>query len=89
MDQMLAGAIAVGSLVAGLFFLRFWQRSRDAFFLYFAFSFWLEAGNRVALGLLATTSELEPVVYLIRVVAYGLILVAIIQKNRQSGGGRR
>ncbi len=89
MDQMLAGAIAVGSFVAGLFFLRFWRRSRDAFFLYFAFSFWLEAGNRVALGLLATTSELQPVVYLIRVVAYGLILVAIIQKNRQSSGGRR
>ncbi len=82
MNQMLMGGIAVGSLVAGLFFFRFWRGSGDRFFLYFALSFWLEAGNRVALGMLFNSSELEPVIYLLRVVAYGLILVAILQKNR-------
>ncbi|HYF43385.1 MAG TPA: DUF5985 family protein [Ramlibacter sp.] len=82
MNQMLMGAIAAGSLVAGLFFFRFWRTTRDRFFLFFALSFWLEAGNRVALGLLVNSSELEPVFYLLRVVAYGLILVAILQKNR-------
>ena len=82
MNQMLMGAIAVASLVAGLFFFRFWRSTRDTFFLFFALSFWLEAGNRVALGLLVA-SELEPVFYLVRVVAYGLIVVAILQKNRK------
>lgn len=81
MNAMLMGAIAIASLVAGLFFFRFWRRSRDRFFLYFALSFWIEAGNRVALGL-AAASELEPVFYSVRVVAYGLILLAIFQKNR-------
>lgn len=81
MNQMLMGGIAVGSLTAGLFFFRFWRASGDRFFLYFALSFWLEAGNRVALGLLFNSSELEPLFYLLRVVAYGLILVAILQKN--------
>jgi hypothetical protein len=86
MDQMLMGAIAAGSLVAGLFFFRFWHRTRDRFFLYFAGSFWLEAINRIALALLPHASEHEPLFYVIRLVAYGLILAAIWQKNR---AGRR
>lgn len=82
MEQMLSGAIAAGWLVAGLFFFRFWRHTHDRFFLWFALSFWLEAGNRIALGVMADTREDTPVVYGLRVVAYGLILLAIWQKNR-------
>ena len=81
MNQMMMGAIAMGSFVVGLFFFRFWRSTRDSFFLWFALSFWLEGGNRVALALLFAASELEPVFYLLRVVAYGLIVLAILQKN--------
>ena len=82
MEQMLMGAIAAGWLVAGLFFFRFWRQTRDRFFLWFALSFWLEAGNRVALGLHFQAQEDSPLIYGLRVVAYGLILLAIWQKNR-------
>ena len=82
MAQMLTGAIAVGWLVAGLFFFRFWRHTRDRFFLWFALSFWLESGNRVALGLWSGASEHNPFLYGLRVVAYGLILLAVWQKNR-------
>lgn len=82
MNEVLQGGIAVASLVAGLFFFRFWRSTRDTFFLFFALSFLIEAGNRVALALLVA-SELEPVFYLVRVLAYGLIVVAILQKNRK------
>lgn len=82
MPQMLMGAIAAGWLLAGLFFFRFWHQTRDRFFLYFALSFWLEAGNRIALGVLVDVTEDNPVFYGLRVVAYGLILLAIWQKNR-------
>ena len=82
MNEMLIGAIATASCVAALFFLRFWRSTGDRFFLFFALSFFIEAGNRVALALLVA-SELEPVFYLLRVVAYGLIVVAILQKNRK------
>jgi hypothetical protein len=85
MDQFLMGAIAAGSVLAGLFFFRFWHQTRDRFFLYFAGSFWLEAVNRVALALVEHASEQEPLFYVFRLIAYGLILVAIWQKNR----GRR
>jgi len=83
--QMMLGAIAAGLVFAGLFFFRFWRQTRDRFFLLFAASFWLEAVNRVALGLLEHANEQEPLFYIVRLVAYGLILVAIWQKNR----GRR
>jgi hypothetical protein len=81
MKDILMGGIAVGNLVAGLFFFRFWRSTHDRFFLYFALSFCIEAANRVALAL-TVSSELEPVFYLVRVVAYGLIVLAILQKNR-------
>lgn len=83
MNQMLAGAIAVASVIVGLFFFRFWRHTRDKFFLYFALSFWIEAANRVALGLLVNTGEDGAVFYSVRVLAYGLILLAIWQKNRR------
>ena len=84
MEQVLLGCIAMGWAVAGLFFFRFWRRTRDRFFLFFAASFWIESINRVALGLWANASETTPVFYGIRLVSYGLILVAIWQKNRSS-----
>lgn len=83
MNQMLSGAIAVSCLLAGLFFLRFWRSSGDRFFLYFALSFALEGLNRIALGLLVDANESNPLFYSVRVVAYGLIVVAIWQKNRR------
>lgn len=82
MEQMLMGSIAMGWAVAGLFFFRFWRHTRDRFFLFFAASFWIESVNRLALGVWANASETHPVFYGIRLVAYGLILLAIWQKNR-------
>jgi len=82
MEQLMMGAIAAGSAVAGLFFFRFWRHTHDRFFLFFAASFWIESVNRVALGLWANASETAPVFYGIRLVSYGLILLAIWQKNR-------
>jgi hypothetical protein len=84
MNQMLMGAIAVASLVVGLFFFRFWRHTRDVFFLFFALSFWIEAANRVALGLLVGADEDGVLFYSVRLVAYGLILLAIWHKNRPS-----
>ncbi len=80
-DSMAMGAIAVGWLIAGLYFFRFWRQTRDRFFLWFALSFWIESANRVALGL-QRASEGDAVYYLFRLVAYGLIILAIWQKNR-------
>jgi hypothetical protein len=82
MEPVLIGGIATACLVAALFFLRYWRATRDRFFLLFALSFAIEGVNRVVLYLFVGRNEDEPVYYVIRLVAYGLILVAIAAKNR-------
>ncbi len=82
MNAMMLGAIAMASLVAALFFLRFWRETRDHFFLIFAMAFFIEALSRAALGLTTTSQEYEPFFYTLRLLAFGLIIVAIVHKNR-------
>lgn len=77
----LAGAIAMASLTVALIFLRYWKSTGDRFFLYFALSFALETVSRI-LFLVHHAGPHEPLIYLIRLVAYGLIMVAIVEKNR-------
>ena len=78
-----AGAIAMASLTITLFFLRFWKATHDRFFLFFALSFGLEAVSRI-LFLVQPLNVDDPVVYMVRLVAYVLILIAIVDKNRQT-----
>lgn len=88
MDLMLLGAIAMASLVAGLFFLRFWRDTRDRLFLWFAISFLIEGLNRAALGLSEDPNEGRPFFYFVRFLSFLLILIAIVQKNLPSGKTR-
>lgn len=85
MNSVILGAIAMASMVAALFFLRFWRDTRDRFFLLFAIAFGVEGLNRALLGLTAASQEQEPFFYLVRLFTFGLILVAIVDKNRTKG----
>ena len=78
MMQFFSGVLVTGYAVAGLFFLRFWRQSRDRLFGYFASAFFLLAIQRV----LIATSEPTTAVYGVRLLAFVLILWAIIDKNR-------
>ena len=82
-NAVLSGAVASASFIVALFFLRFWKTSGDRFFLYFAASFALEAMNRMALGTMTVSNEDEPAYYVVRLVAFVLILIAIVDKNRR------
>lgn len=82
MDDLLNGAIVMACIVIGGIFLRFWSRSHDRLFAYFAAAFWLFGLNHLILALMDRASEIRPYVYLIRLAAFVLILVAIIEKNR-------
>lgn len=77
-----AGAVAMASLTIALFFLRFWKTTHDRFFLLFTLSFLLEAISRL-LYLTHPQQADDPMIYAIRLLAYVLILVAIVDKNRQ------
>jgi len=84
MNQFLSGAAAMAAFTIGLFFLRFWKKTHDRFFLYFAIAFTLEGIVRTLLGLDVGSNESEPLFYLVRLVSFVLILIAIIDKNRET-----
>jgi hypothetical protein len=81
---LVSGAITMGYAVAGLFFLRFWQETRDRLFLIFAIAFWMLGLQRLALALSRNMVEDDTGLYLVRLFAFLLILGAIIDKNRSS-----
>lgn len=83
MNDILTGAITMASLVIALFFLRFWRNTGDRFFLYFSLSFLIEGLHRLY-SALNNDVEDTPLHYLIRLLAYGLILWAILEKNLPS-----
>lgn len=84
LNQVLSGMVIMGYLVATVFFLKFWRSTRESLFRIFAAAFLLLAIQRIALAL--TTETVEDVTYLfvIRLIAYLLIAVAIIVKNRSA-----
>jgi hypothetical protein len=85
-NEALIGAIAMGTFVAGAFFLSFWRQGRDRFFLLFALSFFVEGANRVGQALSDLPNEGTLARYGVRLLAFALILVAIHDKNRERSG---
>jgi hypothetical protein len=77
----LLGLIVAASAVAGLFFLRFWSKTRDRIFALFGAAFWLLALNWTALAF-ARSDEIRTWLYAVRLVAFLVILAAIADKNR-------
>ena len=78
----LSGAVTLGFATAALFFLRFWRDTRDELFLAFAAAFLLLGAGQAILALGGVPDELRSWIYLVRLAAFLIILLAIIRKNR-------
>ena len=83
-EGFLLGIIVTSSLTAAGFFLRFWRQTRDTFFLWFAAAFLIEGLNRLAFLFVERPSEGNPLIYIVRLVAFLLIVAAIGFKNREA-----
>jgi len=81
----LLGVIATTSIASAVFFLRFWRDSRDSLFLAFALAFLIEGLNRASLLFLDHPNEGSPRVYIVRCLAFLIILAGIVNKNRRTG----
>ena len=79
---VISGALAMGYFIAGLFFLRFWSRTRDRLFAIFATAFGLLGTQRLALVVAEQYATDTTWIYVLRLTAFVLILWAIIDKNR-------
>ena len=81
MTTIIYGMTTMGFLIAALFFMRFWRKTNDSLFAIFAVAFVLLALNQALIGLLAATREDQSLLYLPRLAAFALIIVAIILKS--------
>lgn len=82
--DFLSGAVALGFAVCALFFLRYWRRTREELFLAFALAFLLLGVGQTVLALANIPTEERGSIYLLRLAAFLLILVAIYRKNRSA-----
>ena len=81
------GVLAMASLVAALFFLRYWRASRDRLFGFFSLAFVGMAINWTVLAVVnrPVDEARQAHAYVIRLVAFVILIVGIIDKNRRSG----
>jgi hypothetical protein len=79
--EFLAGAVTLAYLIAGVYFLRFWWRTRDGLFRSFAVAFGLFAANQAVVSFLGPADERTGYAYVLRVIGFLLSLGAIVWKN--------
>lgn len=89
MTEALQGGSIVAAAAIALFFLRYHRQTGDRFFALFALAFAVFAVNRIVLLALDDESEARTVVYLVRAAGFGVIVFAIVDKNRPRARARR
>jgi hypothetical protein len=83
-NDLISGALVMGYLVAMVFFLKFYKTTKDRLFGFFAAAFGILSIQRIALALTTKTLEDTALIYAIRLLAFLIILYAIIDKNMQA-----
>ncbi len=82
-EQFISGAIVMGFAIACLLFVKYYRRTRQKLFLTFAASFFLLALNYAWLAITQIPVEERSLLFLIRLLAFALIPLAIFQSSRQ------
>ena len=81
--DFVGGATMTAALVIAVLFFRYWRGTRDRLFLMFGGAFLVFAVSRLVLAFLEEDDEGRVFVYAFRLLAFLLILGAIIDKNRR------
>jgi hypothetical protein len=79
------GMLGATTLTVGLFFMRYWRASRDRLFVYFSLAFAVMSLSWIALAIASVTFEGRHLIYLLRLLAFVLIIIGIVDKNRRVG----
>lgn len=80
----LQGVSATAAWVSATIFVRYWRESRDTLFALFAIAFTLLGLSWALLSILNPVGDASPYIYGLRLVAFLLLIAAVIQKNRES-----
>lgn len=84
LQVFLFGVVATASAAVGAFFYRFWRRTRDPLFVAFAVAFLLMAANWTAQAFVSGDETYYAAIYLLRLAAFGVIILGVIGKNRRA-----
>jgi hypothetical protein len=84
LNVLLLGAAAMACIVIGLFFLRYWRTTRDRFFAFFVAAFWMFAAHWLGLAIVQPQIEGRHWLYVLRLLAFLLIIAGITDKNRRA-----
>lgn len=79
--DFLAGVVASTYAIAAFYFLKFSRRTKDRLFGSFSAAFALLALNQLVVVAVGSTDERSGYGYILRVLGFLLILVAIVRKN--------
>jgi len=82
-NQFLWGSLSACCATVGLFFLKFWRTSGDRLFAIFPLAFWVFGVSWIGLALSNPVDDSRHAFYLVRLVAFLLIIGAIVDKNRK------
>ena len=78
---LIAGMLIMGYGVVALYFLKFWRRTHDRLFAFFALAFLILMVQRLALAL--GGDRIDPTwYYALRLLGFLMIAYAIVDKNR-------
>ncbi len=78
----LSGMMMAIFAASGLFFFKFWRKTQEKFFLYFAYACWALSFERVLILIFTSDLEGHTWVYFCRLAAFMLIFAAVIHANR-------
>ena len=80
-EYFLIGVLAALCIVAALFFLKFWRKTRDALFLAFSASFLIRGFNDASRTTMQHPNQASPWSFLVGLASSLLIVIAIVSKN--------
>jgi len=83
MEQFVLGALTMSCFTVAILFLRFWSLTRDRLFMFFALGFCVFGLNWLALAVVQPPVESRHYIFLLRLLAFALIMVGIVEKNRR------
>lgn len=83
LHMLMQGALVMATSMAAVYFLRFWRASQDRLFLLFALAFVTLAVDWAALALMRTHAESHRYIFVVRLLAFVLIIAGIIDRNRR------
>lgn len=84
MHEFLWGMLTMATLMAALFFLRYWRMGRDRLFLFLSLAFVAMSATWIALATVGPAYQHREIVYLLRLLAFAVIIIGVVDKNRRS-----